>query len=242
MAYDEDTKRMISMSELVTVKGFRNGVTLVLSDAEPDFQKVLEQLRSKLSATTFFQNTFVNVDIGGREALSPDELASLREILSSRNIQLKNVILKKHGSNNGGYDEEKAIFPKIEEEKSSALMVKKTIRSGQSLYYPGTVVLMGDVHPGGEIAAGENIIVWGSLRGLAHAGKNGDERAFIVALQLAPSQLRIAHYVACSPEQHSNVPAVPEIAYVADGRIVVEEYSSSRGILNNNGLYARRGR
>ncbi|MGB9792319.1 MAG: septum site-determining protein MinC, partial [Thermacetogeniaceae bacterium] len=186
----------------------------------------------------FFQNTSVNVDIGRREALSPEELASLKEILSSRNIQLKNVILNNHRSENRRYAEEK-VFPREIEggDGNRALMVTKTIRSGQSLYYPGTVVLMGDVHPGGEIAAGENIIIWGSLRGVAHAGRNGNEKAFIIALHLAPSQLRIAHYVACSPGRHSDVPVVPEIAYVVDKRIVVEEYSSSRYMLN--GFYTK---
>lgn len=219
------------MSDLITIKGLRNGITLILNDSEPDFYKVLEGLKAKLSATSFFQNTVVNVDIGAREALSCEQLESLKEILSARNIKLKNVLLNGHKSGNG-HKVRKLLPQKMEAEKNKTLMVTKTIRSGQSLYYPGSIVLMGDVHPGGEISAGESIIVWGALRGVAHAGRDGNEKAFIIALQLAPSQLRIAHYIACSPEQPTEVPLAPEIAYVVDKRIVVEEYSSSRNTRN----------
>ncbi len=227
---------MIFVSDLITIKGLRNGVTLILNDSEPDFQEILEQLKAKLSSTSFLKNTFVNVDIGAREALSAGQLASLKEILSARNIQLKNVILNGHKT--GDVSKVKKVIPqKLVTERGKTLMVNRTIRSGQSLYYPGSIVLMGDVHPGGEISARENIIVWGALRGVAHAGNGGNEKAFIIALQLAPSQLRIAHYIACSPEQSPVMPQKPEIAYVIDKRIVVEEYSSGRNILTN--IHAR---
>ncbi len=217
------------MTDLITIKGLRNGVTLILNDSEPDFQEILNQLKAKLSATSFLKNTFVNVDIGAREALSAGQLASLKEILSARNIQLKNVIL--NGQKPDEVLKAKKLPPqRLETERSKTLMVNRTIRSGQSLYYPGSIVLMGDVHPGGEISARENIIVWGALRGVAHAGKGGNDRAFIIALQLAPSQLRIAHYLACSPEQYPVLPQKAEIAYVIDKRIIIEEYNSNRNM------------
>jgi len=223
---------MILVTDLITIKGLRNGVTLILNDSEPDFQEILSQLKAKLSATSFLENTFVNVDIGTREALSPEQLASLNEILLARNIQLKNVVL--NGQKPGEALKVKKLPPqRSETESSKTLMVNRTVRSGQSLYYPGSIVLIGDVHPGGEISAQENIIVWGALRGVAHAGNGGNEKAFIIALQLAPSQLRIAHYIACSPEQSPVLPLTPEIAYVIDKRIVVKEYNSGRNILAN---------
>jgi septum site-determining protein MinC len=86
------------------------------------------------------------------------------------------------------------------------------------------VALIGDVNPGGEIVAGGNIVVWGKLRGTAHAGALGDDTAVVCALQLAPSQIRIGSYIARPPERGS-LPGAPEMASVQEGDIVVERWS-----------------
>jgi septum site-determining protein MinC len=75
-----------------------------------------------------------------------------------------------------------------------------TLRSGDHLQVEGTVLLLGDVNPGARISAGGHVLVWGRLRGIAHAGCHGDSAARIVALQLRPLQLRIATAVARGPE------------------------------------------
>ena len=81
------------------------------------------------------------------------------------------------------------------------LMVHQgTLRSGDHLQADGTVLLLGDVNPGARISAGGHVLVWGRLRGIAHAGCHGDDTARIVALQLRPLQLRIAAAVARGPE------------------------------------------
>ena len=43
------------------------------------------------------------------------------------------------------------------------------LRSGQRIEYEGSLVVLGDVNAGAEVIAGENIVVLGILRGLAHA-------------------------------------------------------------------------
>jgi septum site-determining protein MinC len=79
--------------------------------------------------------------------------------------------------------------------------------------HEGTVVIMGDVNPGGEIFAAGDIIVWGRLRGIAHAGYPNNPQCLIMALQMEPTQLRIADRVARAPE--TPPPQFePEIAYV----------------------------
>ena len=64
--------------------------------------------------------------------------------------------------------------------------LRKTIRSGQSINYPGNIVIIGDVNPGAEIYAAGNIIVFGNLRGVVHAGTNGNDKAIIAAFKLEP--------------------------------------------------------
>jgi septum site-determining protein MinC len=75
--------------------------------------------------------------------------------------------------------------------------------------------------------AGGDIIVWGKLRGTAHAGAVGDDSAIVCALQLAPNQIRIGSHIARSPER-GRPPKVPEIASVQKDRIVVEHWSKRR--------------
>jgi len=101
------------------------------------------------------------------------------------------------------------------------LILKETLRSGRSIYHEGHVVVIGDVNPGAEIVAGGDVIVWGRLRGLVHAGALGDETAVICALELTPTQLRIAEKIAISPDEKRGR-VVPEQAVIRNGQIVAE--------------------
>lgn len=74
-----------------------------------------------------------------------------------------------------------------------------TLRSGDHLEAEGSVLVLGDVNPGARVSAGGHVLIWGQLRGIAHAGSTGLRSARIVALQLRPLQLRIAELVARGP-------------------------------------------
>ncbi|MFB2938077.1 septum site-determining protein MinC [Aerosakkonemataceae cyanobacterium BLCC-F154] len=95
------------------------------------------------------------------------------------------------------------------------LYLETTLRSGVEIRHPGTVIVLGDVNPGSSIIADGDIVVWGRLRGFVHAGARGKRECLIMALQMEPTQLRIADFVARAPE---TPPAqfFPEVAYVTD--------------------------
>lgn len=78
--------------------------------------------------------------------------------------------------------------------------VKQTLRSGQYLSFDGNVIIVGDCHAGSEIQAAGDITVWGKLLGICHAGKNGNKRARIRALNLNPIQIRIADLYTRKPD------------------------------------------
>ena len=69
------------------------------------------------------------------------------------------------------------------------------VRSGQRVEYEGSLVILGDVNDGAEVIAGENIIILGILRGLAHAGAKGNKDAIIAASSIEAPQLRIANII-----------------------------------------------
>jgi septum site-determining protein MinC len=108
--------------------------------------------------------------------------------------------------------------------QEQTILVQRTLRSGQRIFYPGNVVVLGDVNPGGEVIAGGNIIVMGTFRGIAHAGALGRIDAIVAALRLEPSQLRIAGYITRAPEGDYSTPYQPEIARVQDGIVIIEQY------------------
>jgi septum site-determining protein MinC len=72
------------------------------------------------------------------------------------------------------------------------LFIEANLRSGQLVRYPGNVFVLGDVNPSAEIIASGDIIIWGILRGIVHAGANGDHNAKIIAMDIATGQIRIA--------------------------------------------------
>jgi len=106
----------------------------------------------------------------------------------------------------------------------NALLVKETLRSGQAIDHEGNVIIFGDVNPGAEVVADGDVIVWGKLRGLVHAGASGNTLATISALDLAPTQLRIADKIAVTPKQKGRQPTPETAAINKDGHIVAEAW------------------
>jgi septum site-determining protein MinC len=100
------------------------------------------------------------------------------------------------------------------------LYVRGTVRGGQSLQQLGNIVVVGDVNPGAELVASGDVAVFGRLRGTVHAGAQGDEAARVFAVELMPTQLRIAAYIAAEADNVRSRPQ-PEEAFIEKGRIVV---------------------
>jgi len=111
--------------------------------------------------------------------------------------------------------------------QNEALLIKTTCRSGEVVRYPGDVVILADVNPGAEIIADGDILVWGSLRGLAHAGAGGDIQATIIALNLESPRIQIGPYIGMAPKAKkrgkSDRPG-PTLAFVRRQHIFVAPF------------------
>jgi septum site-determining protein MinC len=110
------------------------------------------------------------------------------------------------------------------EEGYPAIVLRRTLRSGASIRHEGHIIVVGDVNPGAELIAAGDVIVWGKLRGLVHAGALGDSNAIVCALRFEPTQLRIGNSIARMPEGRKRKSA-PQIAAMRDGKIEVVEWS-----------------
>ena len=114
------------------------------------------------------------------------------------------------------------------EEQDGLLVHRGTLRSGDHLQCDGDVLIYGDVNPGARVSAGGDVMVWGRLRGIAHAGCHGSNKAKIVALHLRPVQLRISNAVARGPEDQP-LDGLTEQARLDQGVIVIEP-AETKGI------------
>ena len=120
--------------------------------------------------------------------------------------------------------------------QADALFIKTTCRSGESIYHSGDVVVLADVNPGAEIVADGDVVVFGRLRGVAHAGARGDTKATIIAHQLAAPRLQIGPYIglpSTADQRAKSTESGPQIAYVRRRSIYVAPFA---------GRYARYGR
>jgi septum site-determining protein MinC len=95
-----------------------------------------------------------------------------------------------------------------------------TVRGGQALHHAGNIVVVGDVNPGAELVATGDIVIFGRLAGVAHAGAQGDESARVYAIDLRPTQLRIATFISADKEP-THRSTGPLVALVRGGRIAL---------------------
>lgn len=107
--------------------------------------------------------------------------------------------------------------------KGETVIVARTVRSGGRVEATGSAIILGDVNAGAEIIAGDDIIVLGTLRGLAHAGASGNEKAFIWAQRILSPQLRIAGALAQAGESSPEASG-PEVAHLHEEQIILRPW------------------
>jgi septum site-determining protein MinC len=222
---------MEPITSLVQIKGIRDGLLATFTDAPWEDQSValLAQIDERQA---FFLGARLAMDVGS-QVLRVNDLVELRDRLSERNVSLWAVM-----SESPTTEQTSQLLglatriskPRPEEHKQSAsevisdetaLFVNKTLRSGTRIEFPGNIVVMGDVNPGAEIVADGNVIVWGRVRGMIHAGAKGDRSAYICALDLSANQLRIADEVSAALKPQKD--PKPEVASInGEGRLQAE--------------------
>lgn len=106
-------------------------------------------------------------------------------------------------------------------ENSETKFYQGGLRSGKKLEFEGSLVIIGDVNSGAEVIAGENIVILGDLRGLAHAGAKGNKKAIIAAQRIECPQIRISNIVK-EIEKEEISTCTYKYAYISDDKIKME--------------------
>ena len=147
--------------------------------------EVLELERSRIDSLIDLHSAISNRVNGSERGGSPALAQSDPEAISPPESSAEEEGQSLHDS--AGSGEERRSVP--------ADVVRGTCRAGEVRRFPGNVVVVGNVNPGAQIIAQGDILVFGKLRGLAHAGAGGDSTAVILAMSSAAPQLRIADHL-----------------------------------------------
>ncbi len=204
----------------VMFKGTKNGINILLepsiafSELKTLFEKKVEE------SSKFFEGVKTSIAFLGRE-LSCEEEGILLNILSEKTTMTITFIRDEKQQETAQMIPGGIVLPEDIKQHYITKYHKGSVRSGQCLSFEGSVVVIGDVNPGGEIKASGNIIVLGQLKGVAHAGCKGMTEAFVAALYMVPVQLRIADIITRFPEENKKGPKPAEFAYVQEGQIYV---------------------
>jgi septum site-determining protein MinC len=222
------------MDDPIVIKGIREGLLVTITH-NTEWAETMTRLAKRIDDKgAFFKGARVAVDVADRP-VRQHELDTLKAILTRRDITLWAVIsdspTTQTAARNLGLEtaliaaQDQLETPALnnEERGEPGIVINRTVRGGLKVRAAGHVTVFGDVNPGAEIVAGGNIIVWGKLRGMVHAGALGNDAAVVCALDLAPTQLRIAGYITVSPNDKRRKPQ-PEMASVQQGRIVAEAW------------------
>ena len=219
-------------NEIINIKGTRNGL-VILVDLDNDFNELKSKLKEKIvSSKGFFKGAKFSFNLD-KSILSIDKEKELEAICrehglipSEKEIGLSRVAtskVKQKAIDNTGTAAAKVI-PISNNRDDQTLLLTTSLRSGQKVNYEGNVTILGDVNPGSEVVATGDIVVMGTLRGIAHAGATGNTEAIIVAYRLQATQIRIADKIGRSPDNEAQQTCEPEITFVKNGQIEIQKY------------------
>lgn len=212
--------------QCVVLKGQRDGITVML-DANTPFDEIKAVLRNKVAgAKRFFEGANATVSFKGRTLSEEAEQELLDIIMSETTLDV--AFVESEGFTMAPPKPTAASIPSstfAPAMEGETAFYTVNLRSGQQVRYKGSVVIVGDVNPGSQIVADGNVIVLGALKGLVHAGAIGDDTCYISALELRPTQLRIANTITYIPPEEAAAAKEngPARAYIKNGQVFVEQ-------------------
>lgn len=223
------------MDERVTIKGIADG--LVISFKNTIWKDMQCDLIEKIeSNTSFFNKARIALEVGNTK-IKAAEMGKLRDMLSQKEIFLWAILSTSDTTLNSaqllGIQTQLGLKMGKSEKKSTtsfdgeaAVWVERTLRAGYRIETRSHVILMGDLNPGAEIVSGGNVFIWGKACGAIHAGADGDRSAKVYALDMKPTQLRIADITAAPFA--GKIKNQPEVASIDGDQVKINSWSSRK--------------
>lgn len=226
------------MQQPVVLKSNKYGINLILND-DMEFEELLQCIIDKFKESEgFFKNAKMAISFEGRKLTQEEEFQIVEAITENSSVNIICIL------DNDQLKEElvRQKIEQFEEEQAGKTgeFYKGTLRSGQVLDCETSVIVIGDVNPGAKVISKGNIVILGALKGNAYAGANGNELAFVAALDMDPVQIKIGDVIGRSADKTGNdkkkkkqqtPPTEPQVAIVKDGNIYIEPIT--KGLLNS---------
>lgn len=230
----------------VMIRGRNEGVGIEIGEGE--WKDLLYVLSYRIEQTDgFFKGNQIAVDVGNRH-LNEADLNQMRQVMraygldptllrttSERTFQAAlalGIPASQLGPDGAPINE--AVPADSDTEGLGFFVYRGSLRSGQVLYRREHIIVLGDVNPGAEVVSDGDVMVWGRLRGIAHAGARGNTNAVITALDLDPVQLRIDQIIGAAqagissngPRWGANRSAdrKAELARLVNGKLTIQPW------------------
>ena len=195
----------------ISIRAYKDILILKL-DGEKTFQEQKEDVeRYLMNMKSFLSNGESKFTYEGCELTFEEEieLCNLADVAFDRDVEFVHKKrppewLMRHITANGERLVKKVIG---------------TVLGGESIVSHGDVVIVGDVSPTAQVTANGDIYVIGNLRGIAHAGCDGNENAMIYAMNMNPVMLKIADKIGFN--QNSSKDNQNGVAVLENGEIKV---------------------
>jgi septum site-determining protein MinC len=252
-------ERDLQATDTVIIKGVRDGLLFILDDDVPFPRILTELVTRINAQPHFFKGAAITLNSGRRILDRPDfdvlykmltrngmKIGSFVSLSAQARMVAESYGVPSRPPSFAAGDaglslglRERGTYPPppagsttsegMAQELASGLFLRTGLRPGQTLRHAGDVCILGDVETGADVVADGDIVVWGALRGVAHAGVGGNSAAVVCALHLSPAEVGIAGVTArfTGPLPDDEQEFAPAMARVVSGRIVVERWSET---------------
>lgn len=210
----------LTKKQLVQIKGTKDGLVLRLDD-QCAYEDLLEELKRKVSDDGFDGQAEVQLQLGLRYCTEEQLKELVGCVHLSPHLRVSKVqsdVITMEESNRRVIERQSETYVGI-------------VRSGQVIQAKGDLVVIGDVNPNGKVIAGGNVFVLGRLKGIAHAGSNGNRDAVIAASYLEATHLIIADQMETMTDELTVLSETPEMecAYLhTNGFIAIDRLQELR--------------
>lgn len=196
----------------------KNNKLVITLNKDVSYSEIKAKLKKILeSSDTLFEKVKSPIVVTGKRLLDGEEIEIEAMIKEKTDLEVKIERPKQMGlaTINNIFTKDTSVTP--------TKVVKGVLRSGRRVDFEGSIVVLGDVNSGAEIIAEGNVIVLGKLRGFAHAGAKGNRSAFIAAMEINPTQLRIADIIMKSGMDKIDNGEGYEVASIEMGEIKIKK-------------------
>lgn len=177
------------MREHVSIKSSKYGLEVHLNPTLP-FSDLQDEVIKKFTASAkFFANSSLAVSFEDRILSRNEEEELVNLITDIANISII-CIIDNHNTTRESY--RRIVEDTYESQlKQEGQFYKGTLKRRQVLESESSLIILGNVESGAKVISKGNIVIMGSLNGIAHAGAGGNRDAFISALEMNPKILKI---------------------------------------------------